>query len=473
MDISKICLHLWVEMSLREKTDNTMIENKNMVEATLQRATDTRALKVGSGVVAECGAMFRELFGSQKAIIVADTQTIQLAGEAVQKSLAEAGIEQETPFIFNSVGLVSDWSFVEQLDARLATTDAVAVAIGAGTINDLAKICSYHVDRSYMVVATAVSMDGYTAYGAPMIKDGMKQTFDCSAPMGVIADTDIIATCPPKMIASGYADLLAKIPTGADWILADRLGVEPMDDFSFSLVQDGLREALANPQDICNGSQDALIKLTEGLLMSGFAMQAHRSSRPASGAEHLFARLWEMEHRLFGDNVPSHGFMVAIGLLCSTALFECLLKEDIEALDIEAAVAAWPTAEEARLDALVTFEGTDFPLIGVKETAAKYINKRELRNQLKTLKANWSEIRTAVENQLFTYEECRSLLAAVGAPTEPEEIGISRSRLKESVIKAVKIRRRFTILDLGLRCGLLDKWMDELFGPGGMWEITE
>ncbi len=439
-----------------------------MVNSTLQRATDTRALKVGSGVVAECGRMFRELFGSRKAIIVADTQTIKLAGQAVQASLSEAGIEQETPFLFDSVGLVSDWTFVEQLDARLATTDAVAVAIGSGTINDLAKICSYHAGRSYMVVATAVSMDGYTAYGAPMIKDGMKQTFDCSAPMGVIADTDIIATCPPQMIASGYADLLAKIPTGADWILADRLGVEPMDDFSFSLVQDGLREALANPRSVCEGSQDALIKLTEGLLMSGFAMQAHRSSRPASGADHLFARLWEMEH------LPtSHGFMVAIGLLCSTALYECLLREDIGSLDVESAVAAWPTAEEARLEALVTFEGTNFPLIGVKETSAKYINKRELRRQLGVLKTNWGEIKAAVEAQILSFEECRSLLAAVGAPTEPEQIGISRSRLKESVIKAVKIRRRFTILDLGLRCGLLNKWMDELFGPGGRWEIEE
>lgn len=445
-----------------------MISNENMVNNTLQRATDTRALKVGSGVVAECGRMFRELFGSRKAIIVADTQTIKLAGQAVQASLSEAGIEQETPFLFDSVGLVSDWTFVEQLDARLGTTDAVAVAIGSGTINDLAKICSYHAGRSYMVVATAVSMDGYTAYGAPMIKDGMKQTFDCSAPMGVIADTDIIATCPPQMIASGYADLLAKIPTGADWILADRLGVEPMDDFSFSLVQDGLREALANPRSVCEGSQDALIKLTEGLLMSGFAMQAHRSSRPASGADHLFARLWEMEH------LPtSHGFMVAIGLLCSTALYECLLREDIGSLDVESAVAAWPTAEEARLEALVTFEGTNFPLIGVKETSAKYINKRELRRQLGVLKANWGEIKAAVEAQIFSFEECKRLLAAVGAPTEPEQIGNSRSRLKESVIKAVKIRRRFTILDLGLRCGLLNKWMDEIFGPGGRWEIEE
>ncbi len=445
-----------------------MISNENMVKDTLQRATDTRALKVGRGVIGECGEVFLSLFGQRKAIIVADTYTFSLAGSVVEKSLSEAGITLDTPFIFSSEGLIAEWSFVEQLDARLATTDAIAVAIGSGTINDLAKICSHHVQRGYMVVATAVSMDGYTAYGASIIKEGMKQSFPCAAPKGVIADTDIIATCPPQMIASGYADLLAKVPTGADWILADRLGVEPMDDVSFSLVQDGLREALAHPEEVREGSQEALTRLIEGLLMSGFAMQAHRSSRPASGADHLFARLWEMEH------LPtSHGFMVAIGLLCSTALYECLLRENIDSLDVEAAVAAWPTAEEARLEALVTFEGTDFPLIGVKETSAKYINKRELRRQLNTLKANWDEIRATIEAQLLSFEECKNLLSAVGAPTEPEQIGISRQRLKESVMKAVKIRRRFTILDLGLRCGMLEKWSEELFGKGGVFEITE
>ena len=450
-----------------------MKSNKEMVEISLQRATDTRALRVGRGVVGECGAMFRELFGAQKAIIVADSHTYALAGKAVEKSLSEAGITQEEPFLFGANGLVAEWGFVEMLDQRLSATDAVAVAIGSGTINDLTKLSSYHIGRPYMVVATAVSMDGYTAYGAPIIKEGMKQTFPCSAPKGVIADTDIIATCPPKMIASGYADLLAKIPTGADWILADRLGVEPMDEFAFSLVQDGLREALSHPQEVRNGSTEALTRLIDGLLLSGFAMQAHRSSRPASGADHLFARLWEMEHLQCEGGGPSHGFMVAIGLLCSTALYECLLEEDIEHLDVASAVAAWPTAEEARLEALVTFEGTDSPLIGVKETSAKYINKRELCRQLETLKNNWEEIRTALQGQLFSFEQCKSLLAAVGAPTEPEEIGISRSRLRESVMKAVKIRRRFTILDLGLRCGLLEKWTEKVFGEGGVFEIVE
>ena len=76
-----------------------------------------------------------------------------------------------------------------------------------------------------MVVGTAASMDGYTAYGASITKDGNKQTFDCPAPLGMVLDSNIAAAAPAKLSASGYADLIAKIPAGADWMLADAVGL--------------------------------------------------------------------------------------------------------------------------------------------------------------------------------------------------------------------------------------------------------
>ena len=62
-------------------------------------------------------------------------------------------------------------------------------------------------------------------------------------------------------------------------------------------------------------------------------------------------------------------------------------------------------------------------------------------------------------------------LQLVGAPTEPEEIGISRRRLRDSFVRAQYIRRRFTVLDLAVRTGYMDRWLDALFGKGGIWEI--
>ncbi len=266
----------------------------NKVESALRRTTDTKALVIGVDTLPQTAEMFKSLFPARRALVVADLNTWRVAGEEVHRILAEAGIAQDEPHIFTDPKLYAEWTFVEELDGVLAATDAVPVAVGSGVINDLTKLCSHHNGRRYMVVGTAASMDGYTAYGASITKDGNKQTFDCPAPLGMVLDPSISAAAPACMSASGYADLIAKIPAGADWMLADAVGADKMDDFAFGLVQEGLKEALCDPAGVHAGNVAKVEQLAEGLLLSGFAMQATQSSRPASGAEHQFShlRIW-------------------------------------------------------------------------------------------------------------------------------------------------------------------------------------
>jgi hypothetical protein len=114
-----------------------------------------------------------------------------------------------------------------------------------------------------MSVATAASMDGYTAFGASITFQGAKQTFNCPAPRAVVADIDIIRRTPPEMTASDYADLSAKLTAGADWILADALGVEPIDSRAWAIVQSGLRDSLADPAGARAGTPSAITPLVE------------------------------------------------------------------------------------------------------------------------------------------------------------------------------------------------------------------
>ncbi|MDE7442752.1 MAG: sn-glycerol-1-phosphate dehydrogenase, partial [Muribaculaceae bacterium] len=331
----------------------------------LSRASDTKALQIGTGTISTAPAMFRQLFPGQRPVIVADQNTWRVAGEQVQDLFKADGLNPDEPIIFTDADLHAEWKFVERLDEALKATDAIAVAVGSGTINDLAKLCSHHCGKRYMTVGTAASMDGYTAFGASITKDGAKQTFSCPAPLGFIADIDIIATAPAEMTASGYADLFAKVPAGADWVLSDVLGVEPIHQLAFNTVQGGLKSALGNPEGLRNGDRTALYQLTEGLLLGGFAMQIHKSSRPASGADHQFSHLWNMEHHCMADGtVPSHGFQVSIGTLASTTLYEQMLAEDFSKLDVEACVKQWPSLEDAKAEALQKFQGTDFPTLG-------------------------------------------------------------------------------------------------------------
>lgn len=434
----------------------------NRVEEALKAARETKALWIGSGILSRVPALFKEQFPGKQAVIIADTNTYSVAGQFVYDCLRKEGINGEEPFIFTDPELYAEYSYVEQLTDFLKTTETIPVAVGSGTINDLTKLASYLTGRQYVCVATAASMDGYTAFGASVTANGAKQTFNCPAPQACLADIDIIRAAPSEMTASGYADLFAKITAGADWILADALNVEPIDTQAWNIVQGGLHDALSDPERIKRGEPEAISKLVEGLMLGGFAMQWTQNSRPASGAEHQFSHLWNMQHHLHNGEHVSHGFQVSIGTLAITALYEEILKTPLETLDIEAACKAWPTKEESDKRALELFKETDFPDVGQKETAAKYIDKDQLSEQLKVLVNKWPEIKAKLENQLVPLKEAKDRLRLVGAPVEPEDIGITKERLRESFVLAQYIRRRFTVLDLAVRTNYLEQWLNGL-----------
>ena len=446
----------------------------NKVESALQRTTDTKALVIGVDTLPQTAEMFKSLFPAGRALVVADLNTWRVAGKEVHRILAEAGVAQDEPHIFIDPKLYAEWTFVEELDGVLAATDAVPGAVGSGVINDLTKLCSHHNGRRYMVVGTAASMDGYTAYGASITKDGNKQTFDCPAPLGMVLDPSISAAAPAKMSASGYADLIAKIPAGADWMLADAVGADKMDDFAFGLVQEGLKEALCDPAGVHAGNVAKVEQLAEGLLLSGFAMQATLSSRPASGAEHQFSHLWDMEHLRFNGASVSHGFKVGIGTLASTAFLEMLLDAPVEQLDVEKCVAAWKSWEETERDIRAVFDNDpEFVARGLKETCDKYVDKEGLREQLTRLKRAWPELRGRIRSQIIPFGEVHRRLELVGAPCEPEQIGISRARFRASFEKIPYMRSRYTVVDVAFRCGWMEEWLDRLFGKGGVWQVED
>jgi glycerol-1-phosphate dehydrogenase [NAD(P)+] len=153
------------------------------------------------------------------------------------------------PYVFpGKPTLYAEYGNIEKLREALRAHDAIPGAVASGTLNDIVKRAGHepgdvhggmpassrgdlgaHLERPYMNVATAASMDGYTAFGAAITKQGYKQTMTCPAPRAVIADLDVLVNAPANMTASGYGDLLGKVTAGADWLVADALEVEKVD----------------------------------------------------------------------------------------------------------------------------------------------------------------------------------------------------------------------------------------------------
>ena len=357
------------------------------------------------------------------------------------------------------------------LDAKLSATDAIAVAVGSGTINDLCKLSSYHCSRPYMCVATAASVDGYSSFGASITYKSMKQTFTCPAPRAILADVGVMARAPREMTAAGYADLAAKIPAGAEWIIADFVGSEPIHPEAWYISQTDLKSSLADPEGVAALRPEAIAPFVEGLMLSGFAMQAARSSRPASCTDHLFSHLWNMRDHKHNGVTPSHGFQVSVGTLMMCAMFDEMYKTDFTKLDVDSCVKAWPSADEIRSRAELLFAGEAFAEMGVTEMMAKYDDADEVRRQLQLVKDNWFDLKSRLQEQCYTYDQMHRMLSIVGAPTKPEDVGITKEQMRADVPYVRHIRRRYNMMDLGLRAQTLDGWVAGVFGAGGVWEI--
>lgn len=434
------------------------------VARALAAARETRQLEIGHGALKRVPEVFAAQFGPKaRAAVVADRNTWRVAGQAVSEGLRAAKRGGAEPFVFDEPDLYAEHRFVERLQHWLATHDAIPVAVGSGSINDLVKLAAHRSGRQYLCVATAASMDGYTAFGSSITYQGSKQTFDCPAPQAVVADLDVICAAPPLMNAAGYADLLAKVTAGADWIVADELGVEPIDQGVWDLIQPSLREALSDPAGVRAGDSVAIRRLVEGLMMGGFAMQASKTSRPASGAEHQFSHLWDMQHHTHNGAAPAHGFKVGVATLAMTRLYEYLFSLEPKELAQRAASQPWPQWPDQEAQIRELFPEAELRDKALLESKAKYVAPAEVDAQRELVVSRWPKLRERLMAQLVPQVELSEMLRAAGAPDKSEQIGIFFARLRDSHRLACHIRRRYTVLDLAVRMNVLDEALRALY----------
>ncbi len=452
-------------------SDQVRHDTESLIATALCKARQTRLFELRRGVRYQVAAAIQKLFGHRATLVVADTNTFEAAGRDVWNGLRRAGQETLEPFVFAQAELSGRYDYVESLREHLAGQgdEVVPVAVGSGTINDLTKLAAHELGRPYVAVATAASMDGYAAYGASIKKDGFKMTRSCAAPVAVLADLEVLQTAPPQLNASGYADLLAKVVAGADWLIADAVGAEPIDATAWQMVQQPLRHWVADPAGVRAGQLAAVQDLMLGLTMSGLAMQWAETSRPASGAEHQFSHLWDMRQPAGPGDLRSHGFQVGIGTLATAALYESLLAKGHEEFDPQAVLARWPALDRFEDEIRARLHDQRIVDAAIRETRDKYQTADAVARQLQHLQRQWHTLRVRLQSQLMPFAELRQKLEAAGCPSSPTELGIPYAQLRDDYRTAFFIRSRYTVLDLAMHTFWLEGSLQEIFAEAGPW----
>lgn len=202
-------------------------------------------------------------------------------------------------------------------------------------------------------------------------------------------------------------------------MIADLMGTEPIKPDAWHVLQDCLDDLLADPEGVAKGDKQAVADLFEGLTLSGIAMQAAQSSRPASCCDHLFSHILDMTHHRFNGKLQSHGFQVAIGTLTMCAVFDELFKMDLSKIDVDACVKAWPTLEQEQKRALEIFKNFPAPELGYTEITKKYDDAETVRVQLTKVKEGWPELKKKLQGQVYSFAKMQDLMKKAGAPYDP------------------------------------------------------
>lgn len=421
-------------------------------------AKDT-VYRIGKNLLKDVAKEFYAHWGKERIpVIIADHITWGLGGKTIQECFQE-----DIPsYLFpEGESVLAEYENVEICRGILEENDSyIGLALGSGTINDLVKLASYELDRGYMLVPTAPSVDGYTAIGSAISVDGFKKTIPCPPPEVILADVEMLCDAPSPMIASGYGDLAAKITGGADWLIADSLGIEPVVGYVWDMVQKDLRKYLGSPHALANRDHQAIEYLFNGLVQSGYAIKEYLDSRPASGAEHLMSHVWEMDHLAVGGEPVSHGFKVAIGTLSTTAMMQELIE--MTSKDLLRSIGDHPiepwSGRISYIESLLAGDPAKKAIVSVYES--KFFTDGKIVDHRSDIIRRWDDIRRRIEKQLIPFSDLKTMFSIVGCPVQPNTIALTKEAHEKGFRKAQLIRKRYTCLDLVYEIGALDTMID-------------
>jgi glycerol-1-phosphate dehydrogenase [NAD(P)+] len=242
-----------------------------------------RLIVIGENNINEFGEFLFSLNKPKKISLISGIHVKKILKDEIEKSLKLKKIK----FVWH-MSKNNQISALNQIqkDVKKDCSDIVA-GIGGGRSVDTAKMVSFNLDIPFVSVPTAASHDGM-ASPFVSVKSDKPHSIVASAPLGVFVDIGVIKKAPAKLLASGCGDLIANIIAVKDWQLGHEKTGEYYGMYSADLAMMSAKIIMENSRMYSKKGLDARV-IVEALISAGVASCIAGSSRPCSGAEHLFS----------------------------------------------------------------------------------------------------------------------------------------------------------------------------------------
>ena len=394
----------------------------------------------------------REECGS-RCLVVSDENTQRVGGEDVERALTDADKIVTTHRYGADIFEATD-TLGEEVRAVAEDVD-VLVAVGSGTLCDLAKYAGDKLNKPVLLYGTAASMNGYTSAITALKVRGLKRTLPCTPALGVFCNPEHAATAPTRMTAAGVADFLSKCSSSTDWRAAYRLQDVYFCDRPREFFDGTTQMILDSAARVPAGDPEAIQNVMEALLLSGCSMVIAGSSAPASGGEHLISHYLDMKAAIYDLPNDFHGTQVGVGTVYTLGLWEKILALDPDAIDIDACIAKQPSDEDVH-----AWIDEDWGEKVAPEVHQQWAEKRqspdELRRFLERFQSMLPQLKDELPIDLFPAATVAKAIEESGGPTQPEGLTAPLEEYHIALKRARYIRNRFTVLDLAADLGLTD-----------------
>jgi glycerol-1-phosphate dehydrogenase [NAD(P)+] len=300
-----------------------------------------RKILIGDGVISSLGEFVRDIACGASKVAFVTGNTVRKKATSDFNSSFQAMTIEDTWYIVVDSSMTS----VNRLKKSLARDiPDLIIGFGGGRSVDVAKMTAFQINKPFISVPTSASHDGMSS---PFVSiRGSKKPYSVKAntPLGVLADTRLLAEAPVRLLASGCGDLVAKITAVKDWELGRDEKNEYFGSYAANLAYMSAKIILNESKKLRVRSKSGIRMVVEALISAGVAACIAGSSRPCSGAEHLFSHAIEY---IVGRNHGLHGERVGLGTIMMAKLHNLDWEAIVETLE---RVGAPTKAKQIRLN---------------------------------------------------------------------------------------------------------------------------
>lgn len=410
---------------------------------------------VGTNILKNCAAYIRGRDLGQKAVLVADNITYEIAGRYVENLLKAEGFNITLCLLERENELEPDETALGEVLMCMEKDTEFFISVGSGSITDITRYVAFNTGRRFVCIGTAPSMDGYTSVVSPLIFKGAKVNKPASYSLVIICDLSIMKSAPPAMFISGAGDVLGKYIAKADWILGSIVNDELFCPVCAGLVMQAVQKCLDNTDEIINRTETGTRVLIEALILAGITIMIIGNTRAVASVEHNMAHYWDMMKLASGQKAPSHGTAVGVGTVYSLLIYEQFLKMGPYRVD-KYEVEKNRLSRLQREQFMIRSYGEKIGTVIMNENPDDFLSWHEQLKRINAITNKWELI---CEEMKFLppAADIAGMLRRHGAPVTAQEIGVDDHLLAITLQCAKDYRTRYNVCKALDELGILDE----------------